>query len=163
MDPEKWKRLHQVIYLEAPIESVYAAWATSKGLVGWFPMEAVLTDAGGEELPPDGAAVVGGGFKFLWHTGHVEEGEFLEANGTDRLRFTFGEGIEVAVCLKEAGDGFVAVDLSQTQDRSPEENLKVLLGFKEGWAFYLANLRSVLEGGLDIRDFTHDIEDRVNY
>ena len=163
MDPEEWRRIHQVIYVDAPMESVYAAWATSEGLAGWFPMEAVLTDAGGAELPPGTAAVEGGGFKFIWHTGHTEKGEFLEANGSDRLRFTFGEAIVVAVTLEEAGDGTVAVVLKQTQDRSDEDNLKVLLGFKEGWAFYLTNLKSVLEGGMDLRDLAHDIEHRVNY
>ncbi len=163
MDTENWKRLDQVIYVEAPRESLYAAWATAEGLVGWCSMEAVLTDADGAEVPPGGTAVVGGGFKFTWHTGHTESGEYLEANGIDRLRYTFGEGIEVTVTLEDVGDGSVLVRLQQTQDRSPEENLRIMLGFKEGWAFYLTNLKSVLEGGLDLRDLTHDIEHRVNY
>ena len=163
MDPEKWKRMDQVIYVEAPKESLYAALATAKGVIGWCSMEAVLTDADGEALPPGEAAVAGGGFKYIWHTGHTESGEFLEANGVDRLRYTFGEGILVTMTLEDTEDGSVLVRLAQTHDRSDEENLRIMLGFKEGWAFYLTNLKSVLEGGLDLRDFTHDIEHRVNY
>jgi uncharacterized protein YndB with AHSA1/START domain len=163
MDAEKWKRIDQVIYVDAPKEGLYAAWATTKGVTGWCPMEAALTDVDGSPVPPGGTAVEGGGFKYTWHTGHTESGEFLEANGLDRLRFTFGEGIVVTVTLEDADDGCVLVRMVQTQDRSDEENLKIMLGFKEGWAFYLTNLKSVLEGGLDLRDLVHDIEHRVNY
>ncbi len=69
----------------------------------------------------------------------------------------------MTITLEEVEDGTVKVKLVQTQDGSPEENLKILLGYKEGWGFYLTNLKSVLEGGLDLRDFTHDIEHRINY
>lgn len=163
MDPEKWKRFVQRIDVSAPMESVYAAWATAEGMMGWFPMEVALTDGEGGELEPGAAAGTGDRFKFTWHMGHTESGEFLEANGTDRLRYTFGEGLEVTVGLEQMEDGSVMVTMEQTQDRSDEENLRILLGFKEGWAFYLANLKSVLEGGLDLRNYTHDIEHRINY
>ena len=163
MDREKWRRIDQRIYVNAPIETVYGAMATAKGVTGWFPLEAVMTDPEGRSLSPGQAVSGGDRFKFTWHTGHEEAGEFLEANGTDLLRYTFGDAIEVTVRLEEAEDGSVLVELGQTQDRSDEENLRILLGFKEGWAFYLTNLKSVLEGGLDLRDFREDIEHRVNY
>jgi uncharacterized protein YndB with AHSA1/START domain len=163
MDPEKWKHLVQRIDVRAPAESVYAAWATAEGLMGWFPMEAALMGGDGEELEPGASASAGDQFRFTWHTGHTEEGEFLEARLAERLRFTFGEGIQVAVDLEPIDEGSVMVTLTQTQDRTDEENLKILLGFKEGWAFYLTNLKSVLEGGLDLRNHSLDTEDRVNY
>ena len=163
MDPEEWKQFVQIIYVEAPMGTVYASLTTAKGMAGWASMEAALTAADGTEVAPGEPAVQGTKFQLIWHTGHGEKGEFLEANGSDRLRYTFGEGIEVTFTLEEVDDGSVKVKLVQTQDRSDEENLKILLGFKEGWGFYLTNLKSVLEGGLDLRDFTHDIEHRVNY
>jgi uncharacterized protein YndB with AHSA1/START domain len=163
VDPEKWKRIDQRMFVRAPLESAYAAWATAKGLVGWFPLEAALTDADGRALPPGQAASEGDRFRLTWHTGHEEAGEFLEANGRDLLRYTFGRDIEVTVRFEQTEDGSVLVQLTQTQDRSDEENLQILMGFKEGWAFYLTNLKSVLEGGLDLRDFREDVEHRVNY
>jgi len=163
MDPEKWRRLVQRIDVRAPLPAVYAAWATAEGLMGWFPMEAVITDAGGNERGPGAVAEAGDRFRFSWPTGHTEEGEFLEADGARRLRFTFGDAIQVSAGLEEAEGGDVMVTLEQTQDRSDEENLRILLGFKEGWAFYLTNLKSVLEGGLDLRSYHHPVEDRVNY
>ncbi len=163
MDPEQWKQLVQVIYIAAPMDTVYASLTTAKGMMGWSSMEASLTAADGTEVPAGEPASPGTRFRLIWHTGHDETGEFYEANGSDRLRYSFGEGIEVTFTLEEVEDGTVKVNLVQTQDRSDEENLKILLGFKEGWGFYLTNLKSVLEGGLDLRDFTHDIDNRVNY
>ncbi len=163
MDPGEWKQFVQIIYVEAPMETVYASMTTAKGLAGWGSMEASLIAADGTEVPTGEPAVPGTKFRFIWHTGHDEKGEFHEANGSDRLRYSFGEGIEVTITLEEVEDGSVKVKLVQTQDQSDEENLKILLGYKEGWGFYLTNLKSVLEGGLDLRDFTHDIEHRVNY
>ncbi len=163
MDPGEWRRLEQRIDVRAPLPVVYAAWATAEGLVGWFPMEASVTDPSGTERGAGTAAAPGDRFRFSWPTGHTEEGEFLEADGARRLRFTFGEAIEVSASLEELEGGDVMVTLVQTQDRSDEENLRVLLGFKEGWAFYLTNLKSVLEGGLDLRSYHHPVEHRVNY
>lgn len=163
MDTEKWRMLVQRIDVRAPAESVYAAWATAEGLTGWFPMEAVLMGGDGVELDPGSMASVGDQFRLTWHTGHTEEGEFLEARLAEHLRFTFGDRILVDVDLEPLEDGSVMVTLTQTQDRTDEENLMIMLGFKEGWAFYLTNLKSVLEGGLDLRSYAPDIEHRVNY
>ena len=163
MDPEKWKRLTTTIHVYAPMEAVYAAWTTAKGVMGWFPMEAVMTDAEGRPLPPGQPARPGDRFRYVWHIGKPEVGEFLEANGTDRVRYTFGEAIEVTATMEDFGDGSVLVTLVQTQDRDDDMNLRIYMGFKEGWAFYLANLKSVLEGGLDLRDFAHETEHMINY
>lgn len=163
MDPEKWKRLVMKIDVNASLEALYAAFATAEGAMGWMAMELVLINDQGNELDPGTAASTGDRFLSRWHTGHTEEGEYLEANGTDHLHYTFGEGIEVRVTLEAMEDGSTMVTLEQTQDRTDEENLAIMLGFKEGWAFYLANLKSVLEGGLDLRNYTHDIDHRVNY
>jgi len=163
MDPEEYKQFVQIIYVEAPMDTVYASMTTAKGMSGWGSMEVSLTAADGTEVPAGEPALPGTTFRFIWHTGHDETGEFLEANGSDRLRYSFGNGIEVTITLEEVEDGTVKVKLVQTQDGSAEENLKILLGYKEGWGFYLTNMKSVLEGGLDLRDFTHDIEHRINY
>jgi len=145
------------------MEAVYAAFATAEGLAGWMSMEAVLIDREGKELDPGAVAGRGDRFRLLWHTEHTEEGKYLEANGTDAIHYTFGEGVAVRISLEGMEDGSVMVTVEQTQDRSDEENLQMMLGFSVGWSFYLANLKSVLEGGLDLRNYTHDIEHRINY
>jgi uncharacterized protein YndB with AHSA1/START domain len=163
MDPDIWKRILWRIHVNVPMEAAYTALSTAKGLSGWMPMEAALTDAGGEPLPPGTAGSPGDHFRFSWHIGHSEEGEFLEANGVDSVRFSFGQNTEVALSLEETDDGSVVVTMEQTHDRGDEMNLKMKMNYGAGWAFYLANLKSVLEGGLDLRDFSHDTEHMINY
>jgi uncharacterized protein YndB with AHSA1/START domain len=163
MDHERLKRIVWTIHVNAPLKSVYAAVSTAEGLRGWMPMEAVLTDTDGNELPPGRAASVGDRFRFAWHIGHSEEGEFLEAEDDGRVRYSFGEATEVTVTLEETDDGTVLVTLEQDHDRGDDMNLKMMLGYGPGWAFYITNLKSVLEGGLDLRDFSHETEHMINY
>jgi uncharacterized protein YndB with AHSA1/START domain len=163
MDPEEWKRLVQRIDVNAPPEAVFNAWATAEGLRGWMVFESALLDPDGEEREPGAVARAGDRFRNSWHTGLSGEGEVLEVRSNDMVRFTMEEGVEVEATMEPLEDGSVMVTLTQTHGLSDERNLAYMLGFKEGWAFYLANLKSVLEGGRDLRNFTHDIEHRLNY
>ena len=162
MDPEKWKSFTERIHIYAPMDSLYTAMATAEGLMGWCAMEVDFTDAEGNPLPSGQQATPGDRYQFRWPKDIKEEGEFLEANGTDRVRFAFGEGIECTMDLEDAGDGSIIVTLVQTQDKGDEMNLKIMLGYMEGWAFYVTNLKSVLEGGSDLRDYAHDTEGLIN-
>ena len=45
-------------------------------------------------------------------------------------------------------------------EEDPNENLYVQCG--EGWTFYLANLKSVYEGGLDLRNKDIEIKGVLN-
>lgn len=161
MQEDKLTRILQRIHIEAPMEAVYTAWTTSKGLMGWITMDVVLKDAGGAELPSDRPGQPGDRAHFAWHTGVTEDGQFVEANGRDRVRMTFGDGITVMVTLEDAGDSTL-MELVQENGKSPEENLDIMLGYGPGWAFYITNLKSVLEGGLDLRDFIHETKGLLN-
>ena len=77
MDPEEWKRFVMKIDVSAPMESVYAAWTTAEGLMGWIGYEVSIKSGEGEELEPGGAAKVGDHLRSTWPTGHTEEGEYL--------------------------------------------------------------------------------------
>ncbi|NIP33860.1 MAG: hypothetical protein GWN18_02900 [Thermoplasmata archaeon] len=149
MDPEEWKRLVQRIDVNAPKEAVFAAWATAKGLMGWMVFESVLIGPDGNEREPGAVARAGDRFRMGWHTGLSGEGEVLEVRPEEMVRFTMDQGAEVEATMEPLEDGSVMVTLTQTHGGSDEENLALMLGFKEGWAFYLANLKSVLEGGHD--------------
>ncbi len=163
MDPEDWKQLVQRIDVNAPQEAVFAAWATAKGLMGWMVFESALLDPDGNEREPGAIARAGDRFRMGWHTGLTGEGEVLEVRPNEMVRFTMDQGAEVEATIEPLEDGSVMVTLTQTHSRSDEENLALMLGFKEGWAFYLTNLKCVLEGGHDLRNFTLDVEHRLNY
>ena len=44
----------------------------------------------------------------------------------------------------------------------PDEKLRLYIGCGEGWTFYLANLKSMLEGGIDLRNKNDKIKGVIN-
>ncbi len=51
MDPEEYKQFVQIIFVEAPMDTVYASMTTAKGMSGWGSMEVSLKAADGTEVP----------------------------------------------------------------------------------------------------------------
>lgn len=96
----------------------------------------------------------------------VEFGEIVEVNGTDLIKFTFGgasaANMTVSVTIKnEEGEKIVEL----TQENIPEDEdgkTKYHLGCMEGWTFYLANLKSILEGGIDLRNKNEKLQKVIN-
>jgi hypothetical protein len=82
----------------------------------------------------------------------VEPGKILEANGTDYLKFSFAGNCEVSVFIREE-EGEAVVELWQENIPTDEPGrVNIQIGCGEGWTFYLANLKSILEGGIDLRN-----------
>ena len=97
---------------------------------------------------------VGDTYRWLWF-GHgedvFEEGEVLELDGSSLIRFTFS-GCLVTVELSLV-DNTILVELTQEDippEDDPEKNLYVRCSI--GWTYFLTILKSVLEGGLDLRE-----------
>ena len=93
---------------------------------------------------------------------HSEKGLVLKANGKDLVSFTFAGNCKVRVQLTEVNNQTQVV---LTQEEIPEDdNSKenIRLGCAFGWSFYLLNLKSVLEGGLDLRNKDTELVGVVN-
>ncbi len=80
----------------------------------------------------------------------------------DLLRFSFAEDCEVEIKLTNS-DEHTIVELTQknipTDDKS---KVNIRLGCASGWAFYLVNLKSIYEGGLDLRNKTPALKHMLN-
>ncbi len=104
-------------------------------------------------------------YEWMWH-GYddevIEKGRIMEANGKDFLKFSFGKAGNVAVTIKEeAGESII--ELMQDEIPSDEKGkIYYHLGCSKGWVFYLANLKSILEGGLDLRNKKMELKDVIN-
>jgi len=88
----------------------------------------------------------------------MEKGEVLEVNSIDFLKFTFSGGSVVSVSV-ESRNGLTILEL--TQENIPQENdplQNLLVQCQVGWTFYLANLKSIVEGGIDLRNKRLDID-----
>ncbi|MBP7415756.1 MAG: SRPBCC domain-containing protein [Pyrinomonadaceae bacterium] len=158
-----WSTFTRRITVDAPIQTIYDAWAVPSQIERWFLRAAEYVGFDGKQKDRDMAVAEGDAYLWRWH-GYLddvnESGIIEDANGTDRFAFTFTQNCLVTVTIKsESGETVVEL----TQSRIPEdENHSIYVDCSYGWTFFLANLKSVLEGGLDLRNRNVDIQNVVN-
>lgn len=162
MNPFDWSRFSVRINIKkVSTEQLYNAWATRQGIEYWFLRMS-------EYKGPDGSLrkqheQVQKGDLYVWRWfGYPDEitemGEILECNGKDLFSFRFGEAGNCTVHITEE-EGEKIVEL--VQDHIPvDDTAKVNwhIGCKTGWTFYLANMKSLFEGGIDLRNKNEKIQ-----
>lgn len=150
-----WSRFVTRINIGAPAEAIYKMWATRGGMESWFVRLSEYKDKDGVERGADEEVIIGDTYKWLWF-GYgdeaVEHGKILELNGKDHIKFSFGKAGNVTVTIREE-EGEHIVELTQDNIPTDEKGMyNFHVGCKGGWTFYLANLKSILEGGIDLRN-----------
>jgi uncharacterized protein YndB with AHSA1/START domain len=160
-----WNRFTKRITVGATTEEIYRAWMTRGGIESWFLRSAESTGPDGVIRARDELNQAGDRYLWGWHGWGDEanlRGEILESNGIDQFKFTFHDPMVVTVrIIHESGTNIVEL----TQEHIPtDENSRTnfFVGCGEGWTFYLANLKSVLEGGLDLRNKNTQIKRVIN-
>lgn len=158
-----WSTFTKRITVNYPMRSIYEAWAVPSQLERWFVRSAEYAGLDGRSKNRDLEVQAGDGYLWRWH-GHLddvsESGLITEANGLDKFAFTFSKGSLVTVSIVEEGSETL---LALTQTGIPDEDDRsVFVGDADGWAFYLANLKSILEGGIDLRNKNVEIKDVIN-
>lgn len=150
-----WSTFTQKINIKAPVEDVYRAWTTTHHLEQWLVRQAVFKDDKKKLKSLNDPIHNGDIYEWLWHghaDKHVDKGTVLYANGHDKLQFSFTKGGIVTVQIGEVmGETIVML----TQEKIPtDEHGKVTyhIGGLTGWTFYLCNLKSYMEGGIDLRN-----------
>ena len=165
MSSYDWSKFTARIDVKARVEDVYAAWTTRGGLERWFLRVAEFTSPEGTIRDQASPIQKGDRYRWLWH-GYddtvVEQGVIEEANGLEALRFTFAGACFVSVAIEDQG-GRTIVELRQENIPLDEASrVNYHLGCMTGWVFYLANLKSILEGGLDLRNKNERLSKLVN-
>ena len=158
-----WSQFTKRITIDATTRAIYNAWAIPVEIERWFLAGADYTAPDG--LPKPKAERVKPGDKYLWKwhgfpDGSPETGKVLQANGHNTFGFTFADNCIVEVTVIPEKNEKV-VQLVQKKI-GPDENLSLYIGCGEGWTFYLANLKSILEGGIDLRNKNSNIKSVVN-
>ncbi|PKG42791.1 SRPBCC family protein [Psychroflexus sp. MES1-P1E] len=163
MDKFDWTQFSKRIFIKADLSSVYNTWTKSQELEKWFLSKARFKSKDGKEISLSENITSESTYNWRWFAqNHYEEGIVKEANGIDYLEFTFAGNCTVKVHLSKVKDQTL-VELSQTEiplDNNSKENIR--LGCAFGWTFYLLNLKSVLEGGLDLRNKDTELKGVVN-
>ncbi len=148
-----WTSFTVKILVKAPMQTIYNAWTKSGELERWFLKSAIFYNTSRQAIPPTNNAEKDFKYQWTWYLHDpVENGRYIEANGKDHINFTFEGDCIVDVKLSEKLD-YTQVDLHM-KDIPVDELSKqeIRLGCHSGWSFYLVNLKSVYEGGLDLRN-----------
>ena len=160
-----WKQFTKKIPVKASVKSIYGAWTTQQELENWFLRLAQFTKEDGTLRTKNDPIQKGDKYKWLWFgydDNAVEEREIIFANDKDKLQFRFSGGCIVTVTISQE-DGETICELTQEM---PMDDEHVQQGFYvdcgTGWTFYLANLKSILEGGIDLRNKNVHLKDVIN-
>ena len=160
-----WKQFIKRITIKAPAKSIYAAWATQQGLETWFLRLAQFVKNDGTLRPRNSPIEKGDKYKWLWFgydDSTAEEGEIFSANGWDLLQFSFSGGCIVTVSVKQEENETICELIQQMpmDDESQQQFFFIECG--KGWTFYMTNLKSILEGGPDLRNKNLAIKSVIN-
>jgi uncharacterized protein YndB with AHSA1/START domain len=170
--PFDWSQFQLGIYINAQPEALYNLWTTPVGLTRWFLRSAAFAPTDGppprntrrkivippfDDLAPrpdDQRCEVNDRYLWEWHYNGGIAGEewVLAMRPPTKLTFGFGSRMEVEVLLRKQGRT-CEVGLRQynipTNGRA-KQNLH--MGCRTAWTFFLTNLKSVAEGGADLRE-----------
>ncbi|MEO7923750.1 MAG: SRPBCC domain-containing protein [Chitinophagaceae bacterium] len=160
-----WKQFTKRIPIQAPPKAIYEAWTTQQGLESWFLRLAQFTRPDGIQRQKSSPVEKGDRYKWLWFgygDSVAEEKEILAANGWDKLQFSFSGNCIVTVSVKQE-DGETICELVQQMPMEDEiEQQHFFIECGAGWGFYMANLKSVLEGGIDLRNKNNNLKQVIN-
>lgn len=163
MENFDWTQFTLKIAIKANLETIYNGWTKASEIEKWFLSEAEFSDENQIVLEKDSSALKGDNYKWIWYLyDDFEHGKITEANNIDFLQFTFAGDCLVDIKLKEEFE-YIIVELTQKNiptDDNSKRNIR--LGCHGGWSFYLLNLKSVYEGGLDLRNKDNRFKPMLN-
>jgi hypothetical protein len=165
MENFDWSRFVTRIPVNATVESLYKSWASQQGMESWFLRLCEYKKPDGTIRNLNDTVEAGDTYKWLWHgwpDEMVETGSILDCNGKNFLKFKFGGAGDCSMHVKTE-EGQNIVELLQENIPTDAERIKNYhLGCKTGWTFYLANLKSIMEGGIDLRNRDEKIQQVIN-
>ena len=160
-----WSKFACRININAPIQQIYDAWTKPALLEKWFLCEAKFIPKDEEARRADDYIKKNDSYHWRWYgfsKQTIEKGSVMEANGTDSLQFTFSGDTLVTVIIKtEEAENVVEL----WQENIPKTDMGKVDYHVYGmmsWTFYLTNLKSILEGGIDLRNKNEELKNMVN-
>lgn len=158
-----WTQFTKRIAVKAPLQTLYDAWTKSSELEKWFLKTAKFINSDGSDVDLNTPAKAGMSYEWTWFLyPDTERNAITVANGKDHFQFTFAGQCTVDVKLSEQF-GHTVVELVQSNiptDDDSKQNIR--LGCSSGWSFYFVNMKSVYEGGLDLRSKDERLKPMVN-
>jgi uncharacterized protein YndB with AHSA1/START domain len=134
-----WSQFTQRVAVAAPVEKVFKMWTDPEQMRKWFLDDAKM------QLKKDG------NYEWTWIGGYKEKGKILSIRKPSKLTFTFAGSIcEVDIKKDKRGS---LVNLHQYKIPVTEQHKSgTHLTCSNGWTFYLTNLKTYMEYGIDLRE-----------
>ena len=160
-----WLVFTKRVTINARKEEIFKAWSTQKGLETFFLQQAFFESKENRKRAIDETVGIGDSYEWSWYgypDSLKEYGKIIDLERDKRIAFSFTQSCLVAVEIK-SGNGINICELSQSMQPAEEayrQSLYIECGL--GWTFYLANLKSVLEGGIDLRNKDESIQQVIN-
>jgi uncharacterized protein YndB with AHSA1/START domain len=159
-----WSEIRLRINIDTTIEKAFKAWTTQAGLESWFLRQAPVKDPAGNAKKENDIMIKGDTYSWLWH-GFSDEiglhGKVLDTNGKDRFTFSFSMECPVTISIYKEQDQVIVELVEQNIPIDAGPIFKHYLSNTTGWTFYLTNLKSVLEGGLDMRNLNSNLKNVI--
>lgn len=164
-----WDKFTARINIAVGIAEIYRCWTTAAGLEKWFLRQCKIKNSKGDPKSAVESFEAGDTFTWRWHGWPdevLEEGTILAVDGSSLIRFTFGQqDAEAMTCTvklyTEEGENICEI----MQDNIPvTEKGKCMyhVGCLTGWNFFLVNMKSLLEGGIDLRNKNERLKKMIN-
>lgn len=138
-----WSQFTMKIEIGAHIDKVFRAWTDEKVIVKWFCVKANI-------VPERGGRIY-----FEWLAGDKMDKQIIDIRKPRLLLIPFGEKkekVEVSLIKVKAGTLLTLRQFDMKTDNKSKVTMH--LGCRNGWTFFLTNLKSYLEYGKDLR--SHD-------
>jgi len=163
METFNWESFTKKIAVKSSITKLYNAWTVPNELKKWFLSKALFYKPNGETVIPSQNVQQNYTYEWSWFLYDViEKGEIKQANGRDFLQFTFAGNCLVDIKLTQVNE-VVIVELTQSNIPTDNQSKRgIRLGCDSGWSFFLVNLKSVYEGGIDLRNKDAKLKGMLN-
>ena len=160
-----WHQFTKRITIDSPAQKIYDVWTTQQGMESWFLRLAEFKTKDGVVRKRNEQIDREDRYRWLWFgydDSTAEEQAVLFVNGKDELEFGFSGGCIVNIkIINEANETICQLTQRMPMDDEKEQRF-FFIECGKGWTFYLANLKSILEGGIDLRNKNVDIKNVVN-
>lgn len=154
MSDYDWSQFHVRMYYLAPMSEVFARFSTAAGLESFFIYQAIHTGTDGSVRGPHEHVQAGDQYQWTYVHDFAHGGQFGQVEAERLVQFSFGD-MTVSIMFRQL-DEAVEVDLHQTNCATQDPaRAWQHVNCRSCWIYFLTNLRSVLGGGPDLRDFAH--------
>jgi len=157
-----WTQFTKRIDIKASKDKIFGAWNSQEEIEKWFLRQAQFFDEDDNPISRLSSLTPGSRYEWLWHgSDYLAKGEVLKNNESDFLSFSF-MGAVVEVFVKTEGEHNILELIQKDINADDDQGKNGYIECVRGWTFYVANLKSYLEGGIDLRNRDFSLQNLIN-